>query len=71
MAINREKHRRWRCLEVGCNPKLRAHNAQAHAEATGHRVAKWPVRGGQKARRRPNDYPDDPTPFGSEEEVQG
>jgi len=46
---------RWRCLTVGCNPKLRGHNAQQHAEQTGHRVAKWPVRsaaGKQKQRER-------------------
>ena len=52
---------RWRCLAVGCNPKLRAHNAQQHAEAKGHRVAKWPVRSAageakQSARNRLNPY---------------
>lgn len=35
---------RWRCLEVGCNPKLKGHTAQQHKEQTGHRVAKWPIR---------------------------
>ena len=53
---------RWRCLQVGCNPKLRAHNAHQHAEATGHRVAKWPVRSEagkakQRARNAANPSP--------------
>lgn len=46
---------RWRCLAVGCNPKLKESSAGQHKEATGHRVAKWPVRsaaGRQKQRER-------------------
>lgn len=43
-AKNQDNMARWRCLEVGCNPKLRFHNAQQHKEQTGHRVAKAAVR---------------------------
>jgi len=35
---------RMRCLTAGCNPVITEDTAQAHKEATGHRVAKWPVR---------------------------
>ena len=53
---------KWRCLEVGCNPILRFHNAQQHKEQTGHRVAKAPVRSAagkakQRERNRLNPYP--------------
>ena len=51
----RNQHNRWRCTVVGCNPKLIGQAAaDAHA-ATGHRVAKWPIRSPQgkaKARER-------------------
>lgn len=47
---------RHRCLITGCNPYLvDQQTAQEHKEATGHRVAKWPVRsaaGKRKARAR-------------------
>lgn len=47
---------RHRCLITGCNPYLVDQQAaQEHKEATGHRVAKWPVRsaaGKRKARDR-------------------
>lgn len=43
---------RWRCLIAGCNPKLIGEAAaDAHREATGHRVAKWPVRSAEGKRR--------------------
>lgn len=43
---------RWRCLTVGCNPVLHGEDAaEAHREATGHRVAKWPVRSAEGRRR--------------------
>lgn len=36
---------RMRCLQVGCNPKLKGESIAAqHSQDTGHRVAKWPVR---------------------------
>lgn len=52
---------RWRCLEVGCNPKLNGTTAQQHKGQTGHRVAKWPVRSAageakQRERNRLNPY---------------
>lgn len=51
----RNQRNRWRCTVVGCNPKLIGQAAaDAHA-ATGHRVAKWPIRSPQgkaKARER-------------------
>ena len=46
---------RMRCLTVGCNPVLDETTAAEHAQATGHRTAKWPVRsadGQKKARKR-------------------
>lgn len=42
---------RWRCLLTGCNPPLTEDTAQEHREATGHRVAKWPVRSAEGKRR--------------------
>lgn len=43
---------RWRCLAVGCNPKLIGQPAAAsHKAETGHRVAKWPVRSAEGRRR--------------------
>lgn len=43
---------RWRCLTVGCNPKLYGEQAaNDHNDATGHRVAKWPVRSEEGKRR--------------------
>ena len=51
----RAQPNRWRCLQVGCNPRLDAASASAHRTATGHRVARWPVRsadGQRKARQR-------------------
>lgn len=61
-AAREANNARWRCLEVGCNPLLRGHNAQQHKEQTGHRVAKWPVRSEagkakQRERNRLNPYP--------------
>ena len=39
------KPERWRCCVVGCNPILPSESAATvHADAAGHRVAKWPVR---------------------------
>lgn len=47
---------RWRCLTVGCNPKLKSQGiAEQHRDQTSHRVARWPVRsaeGQQKQRER-------------------
>ncbi len=40
-----------RCLTTGCNPVLNEETAKAHAEATGHRVAKWPVRSAEGQRK--------------------
>lgn len=41
----RAQTNRWRCLVVGCNPKLIGESAAAeHKSQTGHRVAKYPVR---------------------------
>jgi len=51
----RAQPNRWRCLATGCNPKLNEATAAEHKDATGHRVAKWPVRsaaGKAKARQR-------------------
>ena len=51
----RNQRKRWRCLTVGCNPVLNETTAAAHAQETGHRVAKWPVRsraGKAKAKQR-------------------
>lgn len=43
---------RFRCLTVGCNPKLFGEDrAQDHKDSTGHRVAKWPVRSAEGRRR--------------------
>ena len=42
---------RWRCLASGCNPVLDAASAEAHRVATGHRVARWPVRSAEGRRR--------------------
>lgn len=47
-AINRG---RWRCLTVGCNPKLDAVSAEEHKAKSGHRVAAWPVRSKEGTRR--------------------
>lgn len=46
---------RWRCLQVGCNPRLNEATAADHRTTTGHRVAAWPVRsdaGKSRARAR-------------------
>lgn len=51
----RNQHNRWRCTVVGCNPKLIGQAAADEHAATGHRVAKWPIRstaGKAKAKRR-------------------
>lgn len=49
----RNQTKRWRCLAVGCNPVLDEATAAAHHTATGHRVAKWPIRSSEgKARAR-------------------
>lgn len=51
----RAQPNRWRCLAVGCNPKLDETKAAAHARESGHRVARWPVRsaaGKRKAKAR-------------------
>lgn len=47
---------RWRCLTVGCNPKLDKDSAANHKAQTGHRTAKWPVRSaaGQRKQRERN-----------------
>lgn len=43
---------RWRCLTVGCNPKLYGEDqANRHRDSEGHRVAKWPVRSPEGQRR--------------------
>lgn len=43
---------RFRCLTVGCNPKLYGETAaDEHREGTGHRIAKWPVRSAEGKRR--------------------
>lgn len=43
---------RWRCLIVGCNPKLFGEEAaHDHRSETGHRVALWPVRSEEGHRR--------------------
>lgn len=44
---------RWRCLKTGCNPKLWGEDAaDEHLNATGHRVAKWPVRSAEGHRKQ-------------------
>ncbi len=58
----KDQHNRYRCLETGCNPVMKAdtpENAkklgEAHTKATGHRTAKWAIRsphGKAKARGR-------------------
>ncbi|SEB28961.1 hypothetical protein [Arthrobacter woluwensis] len=51
----RNQRNRWRCTVVGCNPVLIGEPAAREHEATGHRIAKWPIRsaaGKAKARRR-------------------
>ncbi|RBO73506.1 hypothetical protein [Microbacterium sp. H6] len=51
----RNQHNRWRCTVVGCNPKIIGQAAADEHAATGHRVAKWPIRsplGKAKARER-------------------
>ncbi len=40
-----------RCLTTGCNPVLDETSAAVHAEATGHSVAKWPVRSAEGQRK--------------------
>ena len=40
-----------RCLTAGCNPVLDEDAATKHKEATGHRVAAWPVRSVEGQRR--------------------
>jgi len=42
---------RWRCLKVGCNPVLNETTAAEHSTASGHRVARWPVRSAEGQRR--------------------
>lgn len=52
----RDQTNRWRCLIVGCNPKLIGREAaEDHERLAGHRIAKWPVRsaeGKKKANAR-------------------
>jgi hypothetical protein len=51
----RDQRDRWRCTVVGCNPKLIGQSAADEHAATGHRIAKWPIRSPQgkaKARER-------------------
>lgn len=51
----RDQRNRWRCTVVGCNPVLIGQAAADTHAATGHRVAKWPIRsaaGKAKARKR-------------------
>lgn len=49
----RRPSERWRCLIVGCNPRLKnAGSAQNHKAQTGHRVARWPVRSAEGKRRQ-------------------
>ena len=50
-AGDREQPDRWRCVVVGCNPRLDVDSAGEHFRATGHRVAKWPVRSAEGKRR--------------------
>lgn len=40
----KNQHKRWRCLQTGCNPKLNEATAAKHKAEVGHRVAKWPIR---------------------------
>ena len=55
MAEKKQKDR-WRCCITGCNPKLFGYDAALkHKKATGHRIARWPVRsaaGAAMARER-------------------
>lgn len=52
-ATTADMNQRWRCLTVGCNPRLNGHTAIKHKEDTGHRTAKWPVRSAAgKAKQR-------------------
>lgn len=45
-------HQRYRCTVVGCNPELWGEAARDdHADRTGHRTAKWPVRSAEGKRR--------------------
>ena len=48
---DRPQPNRWRCLVTGCNPRLNEATAQEHKAATGHRVARWPVRSAEGKRR--------------------
>lgn len=44
---------RWRCLTVGCNPKLKSQKvAEQHRDQTGHRIARWPVRSAEGHRKQ-------------------
>lgn len=44
--------RRFRCCNVGCNPELYGNlAAQEHKQATGHRIALWPVRSPEGKKR--------------------
>jgi hypothetical protein len=41
----KDQTNRWRCTVVGCNPVLIGNSAaDSHSEASGHRIAKWPIR---------------------------
>lgn len=57
MAMNRISRvwfpmsERWRCLQVGCNPRLDESSAVVHRSVSGHRVALWPVRSAEGRRR--------------------
>lgn len=48
----RRTSERWRCLTVGCNPRLNAATAENHSNQTGHRTARWPVRSAEGRRRQ-------------------
>lgn len=51
----RDQRNRWRCTVVGCNPVLIGQGSADEHAATGHRIAKWPVRstaGKAKAQER-------------------
>lgn len=57
MSASKQKQKdRWRCCITGCNPKLFGYDAALkHKKATGHRIARWPVRsaaGAAMARER-------------------
>lgn len=58
----KDQHNRYRCLEKGCNPVMKAESpeaakalGEAHTKSTGHRTAKWAIRsvtGKAKAKSR-------------------